>query len=193
VTEVTQGEGAGRTALLVLDFQVDFLQPGGRLPVAQDQVPGMLQATNRVIRAAEAGGMEVVYIGNEFGRWDIPANWFRNNAAIRDQPGARLDDRVIVINRQYFPKRRGDAFSNPLLGEFLQSRKVGHVILAGVYANACVRFTARGALRRGFRVTVLRDAVAAANDRKREVALQGMQRRGVKLADSTNVVGEASI
>ena len=192
MTDAARGEGAARRALLVLDFQVDFLQPGGRLPVAQDQVPGMLEAANRVIRAADARAMEVVYIGNEFDRWDLPANWFRNNAAVRGQPGARLDDRLIVINDHYFPKRRGNAFSNPRLGEFLQSRKVRHVILAGVYANACVQFTAVAALRRGYRVTVLSDAVAAANDRKRGAALQRMQRRGVEVADSTSVVGSAS-
>ena len=186
------GEGTARTALLVLDFQVDFLQPGGRLPVAQDQVPGMLEATNQVIRAAEARGMEVIYIGNEFSRWNLPANWFRNNAAVRDQPWARLDERVIVINDQYFPKRRGNAFSNPRLGEFLQTRRVRHVILAGVFANACVHFTAMGALRRGYRVTVLSDAVAATNAGKRDAALQRMHRRGVEIANSSSVVRDAA-
>ncbi|MFI5340753.1 MAG: cysteine hydrolase family protein [Candidatus Methylomirabilales bacterium] len=192
MTGAARGEGAARTALLVLDFQVDFLQPGGRLPVAQDQVPGMLEAANRVIRAADARGMEVIYIGNEFSPWDIPANWFRGSAAVRGQPGARLDDRLIVINDQYFPKRRGNAFSNPRLDEFLQSREVRHVILAGVYANACVEFTAMGAIRRGYRVTVLRDAVAAANDRRRGAALQRMRRRSIEIADSTSVLDSAS-
>ena len=180
-----------RRAVLVLDFQVDFLQPDGRLPVAQDQVLGMIEAANRLIGAADALGMEVVYVGNEFDRWDIPANWFRNNAAIRERPGARLDDRLSVINRQYFPKRRSDAFSNQHLGEFLQARQVGHVILMGVYANACVKFTALGALRRGYRVTVLRDAVAAASERKREAALQRMQYRGVVVTESTSLLGGA--
>lgn len=192
MTDTTQ-RGAARTALLLLDLQVDFLQPNGRLPVAQDQVPGMLEATNRAIRAAGAREMEVIYIGNEFSRWDIPANWFRNYAAIRDQPGTRIDERVLVINDRYFPKCRGNAFSNPRLGEFLQSRNVRHVILAGVYANACVQFTALGALRQGYRVTVLRDAVAAANGRKRETALQRMQRRGVEIADSSGVASSASV
>ena len=136
--------------------------------------------------------MEVIYIGNEFSRWNLPANWFRNNAAVRDQPGTRLDERVIVINDQYFPKRRGDAFSNPRLGEFLQTRQVRHVILAGVFANACVHFTAMGALRRGYRVTVLCDAVAAANAGKRDAALQRMQRRGVEIANSSTVVRDAA-
>jgi len=193
VTEALLNEGAGGAALLLLDFQVDFLHHAGRLPVAQNQVPGMLEATNRVIKAADARRMEVVYIGNEFSPWDLPANWFRNNAAVRDQPGIRLDERVIVINDRYFPKRRGNAFTNPRLGEFLQARRVRHVILAGVFANACVYFTAMGALRRGYRVTVLRDAVAAASDRKKDVALQRMEQRGVEITDSVNVVLPAEV
>lgn len=193
MTEALLNDGAGRAALLVLDFQVDFLHPAGRLPVAQNQVPGMLEATNRAIKAADARRMEVVYIGNEFSPWDLPANWIRNNAAVRDQPGTRLDERVIVINDRYFPKRRGDAFTNRRLGEFLQARQVRHVILAGVFANACVYFTAMGALRRGYRVTVLRDAVAAASDRKKDVALQRMEQRGVEIMDSVNVVLPAEV
>jgi maleamate amidohydrolase len=151
----------------------------------------MVEAANRMIRAADSLGLEIVYIGNEFSAWDIPANWFRRNASIAGRPGARLDDRLVVINDRYFSKRQGDAFSNPRLGAFLQSRDVRHVILAGVYANACVRCTARGALKRGYRVTVLRDAVAAASDAKREAALRKMQRQGVEVADSAAVLGSA--
>ncbi len=191
VTRAWPGDGEGRTAVLMLDFQVDFLHAAGRLPVAQYQVAGMLEAANRVIRAADSLGLEVVYIGNEFSAWDIPANWFRCNASVAGRPGARLDDRLVVINDRYFPKKRGDAFSNPRLGAFLQSRDVRHVVLAGVYANACVRCTARGALKRGYRVTVLRDAVAAASDAKREAALRKMQRQGVEVADSAAVLGSA--
>jgi len=190
VTDTTVSNGGTRSALLILDLQKDFLQPGGKLPVAQEQVPGMLEATNRTIKAADARGMEVIYIGNEFSPWDIPANWFRNSAAIRGQPGTRIDDRVLVINKQYFPKCRGNAFSNPRLVEFLRSRNVRDVILTGVYANTCVQFTAIGALRLGYRVTVLRDAVAAANPRKREVALERMQRRGIEILDSSSILEE---
>ena len=64
-------------------------------------------------------------------------------------------------------------------------------LLAGVYANACVLCTARGALKRGYRVTVLRDAVAAASDAKRVAALRKMQRQGVEVADSAAVLGSA--
>lgn len=131
----------------------------------------------------------VVYIGNEFSRWDIPANWFRRNASIRGGSGARLDDRLMVINHRYFPKERADAFSNPRLGEFLHSRNVQHVILAGVYADACVRSTARGALKGGYRVSVLSDAVAAASHERRVAALRKMQRRGVAIVDSRTLLG----
>ena len=41
----------GRRALLLLDFQADFLEATGRLPVAQEQVLPMLAAANRLIDA----------------------------------------------------------------------------------------------------------------------------------------------
>ena len=45
-----------QTALLLLDFQVDFLAPAGRYPVAGHQVEPMLTAANRLIAAAQPAG-----------------------------------------------------------------------------------------------------------------------------------------
>ena len=182
----------GRTALLLLDFQADFLEATGRLPVVQEQVSPMLAAANRLIDNAPALDLEIVYVGNEFSRWDIPANWFRHYASLAGSPGARLDGRLRAVNDRYFPKRAGNAFTNRDLDKYLRSRGVSRVILAGVFAHACVCATARGALRRGYRVAILEDGVATTSDRRRIAALRRMQQMGSEIVTSDQVLSDGA-
>jgi nicotinamidase/pyrazinamidase len=171
----------GGAALLVLDLQVDFVDPAGRLPISRDQISPVLAAANRAIAAAN-GHLAVAYIGNEYGFWDIPGNWFRRGAAMKSSFGSALDPLVTrIAGAPYFAKHRGDAFSNDALERFLVSNDIGRVVLAGVYADACIYCTARSAINRGYRVTVLADAVGAASDEDRRAALRSLSRLGVEV------------
>jgi nicotinamidase-related amidase len=174
----------GKTALLVLDMQRDFLEDAGRLPVARDQVAGLIASTNALIESAAASGALVVYILNAFPRSAWLANLFRRGAAIEGSTGAELDPRVLVRGSNRFTKTRGDAFSNRALEAYLRERGVERVIIVGVFANACVKATVRGALARGFGVTIVRDGVAAGDDRARRNAIAAMERRGALVRDA---------
>ncbi|MGH8012177.1 MAG: cysteine hydrolase family protein [Candidatus Binataceae bacterium] len=180
---------AGTIALLVLDLQVDFLDRNGRMPIAQDQIGPVLANSNRVIEAATPHRIVIAYVGNEYTRWDLPGNWFRHNAARAGTPGAALDSRLKrVATAPYFPKRQGDAFSNPELGRFLRAHHITHVVICGVYADACITATAREALRRGFTVTVLADAVGAASDSARQSALAKLSRAGAEVQATSGFI-----
>jgi len=170
------------TALLVLDLQVDFVERSGRMPIASEQIEQVLTRSNRAIAAAAAGHLTIVYIGNEYTRWDIPGNWFRRNAARSGTPGAMLDPHLKkVAGAPYLPKRRGDAFSNPDLERLLRSDHINRIVLCGVYAGDCVTATARGALGKGFAVTILSDAVGAASAAERQLALVKLARSGAQI------------
>jgi nicotinamidase-related amidase len=186
-------DSSRRTAFILLDFQADFLEANGRLPVCQAQVAPMLTAVNRLIDAAPTLVLEIVYVGNEFSRWDFPANWFRHSASLAGSPGARLDDRLRVVNDHYFPKRVGNAFANRDLDAFLRRHGVSRVLLAGVFAHACVRATARGALRLGYRVIILRDGVATTSDRRRDAALRRLHQMGAELVTSDDVLSSGAV
>ncbi len=168
-------------ALLLVDFQRDFLDAKGRKPVAQPQVPDLIAAANSLIEAARQRGDVIVAIGNEFHPMD-PLNLFRNGAAIAGSEGARWDEHVAIPDAAYFPKWRGDAFCNPALERFLREKEVDSLTIAGVYASQCVSATTKGALRRGFRVALVPAAVADANDRRRRAALDGLRRLGAAVA-----------
>ncbi len=173
----------GRRALLLIDFQKDFLADDGAMPVARGQVAGVLVATRTAIGQARGNGDLIVMIGNEFRPGDRIGNLLRHHAAMAGSAGAAWDDRAAVspADAVYLPKWKGSAFCNPELGELLAREDVGQVTLCGLYARACVTATAREALSRGLSVTVLRDAVACRSDGSRAAALRRMARRGVQL------------
>jgi nicotinamidase-related amidase len=59
------------------------------------------------------------------------------------------------------PKRGYGAFDGTALDEELRALDVDEVLLAGQHTHICIRHTAYGALLRGYRITVPRDAVCA--------------------------------
>jgi nicotinamidase-related amidase len=172
------------TAVLVLDLQRDFLEDAGRMRIARHQVDGVLAAANAVIDRASAQGVPVAYVLNEYPPSDWLLNFLRRGAAVVGSPGAELDPRVHVVGDLRFPKSHGDAFTNSALDPALRERGATHLVTLGVFAPYCVRATVRGALGRGYRVTVVRDGVAAASDRARDKALEKMTGDGANLASS---------
>jgi nicotinamidase-related amidase len=166
-------------ALLVLDLQRDFLEDAGRMPIARAQVAPLLDAANATIDAAAARHVPIVYIVNAFPRSQVVLNFFRHGAAVAGTPGADMDPRVHVAPAgTTIPKERSDAFTNPALDAFLRERGVKRVGILGVFAPHCVRATARGAMKHGYGVTVVRDGLGAASDGARDRAVRGIENDG---------------
>lgn len=158
----TQGVKIGnyadpRKALLVIDVQEDFSGLKGRQPVPIKDAAEQIAVINRLIDNVSLSGMEVVYI-----RQLVDDNFIMRNTigrAIEGQPGAELDARIKVINRNDFTKKISDAFSNPGLDKFLIGNQVNELYLVGLDAAYCVYYTALGAKNRGYKVSIVKDAV----------------------------------
>jgi nicotinamidase-related amidase len=125
-----------RSALLLVDFQRDFLADNGRMPISRSQVEPLIIQTNRAISAARAQGVHIVAVANEFSPDDRLMNVLRRNAAIAGSEGAAWDERVTVHDAPYFTKTRGDAFSNERLRDHLATLGIEEVVLAGLMAKA---------------------------------------------------------
>lgn len=97
-----------------------------------------------------------------------------------------------IAGAPYFPKRRGDAFSNPDLERFLLSHHIGRIVLCGVYAGDCVTATAHGALGRGISVIILSDAVGAASVAARQSALARISQTGAQIVTTDEFINDLS-
>ena len=88
------------------------------------------------------------------------------------RPIRDLSDRVC-------DKRVGNAFSNSQLLQTLKDEQVDEVEIIGIDGNHCVKETAFGALKNGFKATVNEHAVASMNKREFESTKQQLCDAGV--------------
>ena len=171
--------GKPQSALLILDIQNDFTGKNARMPVDPDQASQIIETTNSIIGALDRLKLIPVYIGNEFEPDDSIANWIRNGAAVRGSAGAKLDERLKIAGNHYFAKNYPDAFSSVKLNQFLTANEIDHIYIVGLYANACVYWTIKGALNRGYRVTVIKDGIADKSNAERDAAIKKFIEQGV--------------
>ncbi|MBI3749739.1 MAG: isochorismatase family protein [Chloroflexi bacterium] len=167
-----------RTALIVVDVQNDFADPGGGLSVAGgDRIIG---AVNREIgRAREAGALVVAtqdwhpehtpHFVRDGGVWPVHcvggtwgAELHPHLALPHDAPrvrkGANGEDGYSGFTMR--DPASGSTVPTMLEG-LLGDSGVDSVVVVGLATDYCVKATALDALRLGFRTTVATDAIAA--------------------------------
>ncbi len=167
-----------KKALLIIDVQEDYTNASN--PLFADHET-LIAATNRILDASSRLGLLPVYI-----RQEVPDNalgrMLSGGRALRGHPGARTDARVRQIaGAPDFPKERSDGFSNPALDEWLRAHQVDELYLVGLDAEYCVNRTARGALNRGYKVHVIRDAVTTRSSTPLSVLLEKIKANGADL------------
>jgi nicotinamidase-related amidase len=127
-------------------------------------------------RRAMAAGVPVIYVNDNFGRWQSNFNVQVEHVlhdGVRGQPIAEL---LVPGENDYFvlkPKHSG--FFSTTLDLLLDYLEVKTVILTGIAGNICVLFTANDAYLRDFKVVVPSDCVASNTDEQNRVALDVMQ------------------
>jgi nicotinamidase/pyrazinamidase len=170
-----------RKALVVLDIQEEYPATSLRQPVTSLPPNRMISTVNRLIDKAAETEMEVVYIRQVFS----------NNLFVRLHGGRRqgrviVDRRIKLINGNDFEKNRTDAFSSRQFEQFLLDKNVNELYLVGVDAAYCVYYTALGALNRGYKVTVVKDAVLSRSNMAKVLAR--FRRKNIAIATSGQLI-----
>jgi len=167
----------GRTALLVVDMQRAFLDPGEAMevPPARDIVPRLQELVGVFRRQAlpvvftefiyaESAPLLVGALHPEHLRatpraprgFGMPSSSClageANTATVSDlEP--RADE--LVVHKHYY-----DGFNGTVLDSALRARGVDHLVLTGTMTDICVLATVVGAFNREYRMTVVEDGVA---------------------------------
>jgi nicotinamidase/pyrazinamidase len=189
-----------KTALLVVDMQNDFADPGGSLYVKGGEA--IVPVVNAEIEKAREAGAPVIYtqdwhpettphFAKDGGIW--PVHCVRGSWGAQFHPDLRFDDSPLV--RKGVDGKDGySAFStrDPLSREenetpleaILRDIEVEHLVIVGLATDYCVKESAFDATEKGFRTTVVTDAIAAVNlePEDGEKALSAMSEAGVELA-----------
>jgi nicotinamidase-related amidase len=169
----TSAPGDADTALLLIGFQNDYFSPGGALYDALEDKAGVedaLRNSLRLIEALQPTRSPIISTPISFnpGYPEIiePCGILKTikevGAFQSGQPGSEIipEHAAFADRIQIVTGRHGlNAFAETELGGRLKQAGVKEVIITGVVTSLCVDSTARSAVERGFRVTVVADAV----------------------------------
>ncbi|MHB1414074.1 MAG: bifunctional nicotinamidase/pyrazinamidase [Chloroflexota bacterium] len=182
----------GKKGLVVVDVQNDFC-PGGALGVPDgDEIVPVLNGYLQ--RFAEKGlpvfatrdwhPPETKHFKSSGGPW--PPHCIQGTPGAEFYPGLQLPQGTVVLSKGTDPNE--DAYSafqarsedGTSFAEVMRRHGVGHLYVGGLATDYCVRFTVADALKAGFRITVLLDAVRGINAKPGDIerALAEMAREG---------------
>src|SRR4051794_4685544 len=182
-------------ALVVIDMQRDFLEPGGFGAALGNDVSllgAAVEPLQRVLGTARELGMTIIHT-REGHRPDLtdcpPAKLARGGFIGQDSPNGR-----ILVRGEYghdivdapapppgevgFGKPRKGSFYATDLELMLRNRGVRSLIVTGVTTEVCVHTTVREANDRGFECLVLEDCCGSYFPEFHEVALRMIVAQG---------------
>ena len=165
------------TALIVVDLQNDFADPGGSLYVREGET--IIPFVNREIERARAAGALVVYtqdwhpettphFAKDGGIWPVHC--------VAETRGAAFHPALHIAGTLCIRKGRGgeDGYSgfsvrDPVSGKIvateleaiLRERAIARLVVVGLATDYCVKETVLDARRLGFPTTVLRAGIRA--------------------------------
>ena len=186
------------TALLLIDFQRDFVEPGGFGESLGNNV-ALLQAAlgpaRAVLDAARKAGLFVVHTreGHRADLTDLAPSKHKRGVAtlkigdagamgrllVRGEPGHGIVDEVApVIGEPIVDKPGKGAFYATDLEALLKARSIRTLFVTGVTTEVCVHTTVREANDRGYDCLVVEDAVASYFPEFQRVGLEMIRAQG---------------
>jgi len=176
-----QSVDIGRTALVIIDMQRDFLEPGGFGAALGNDVSRLKAAVapcREVLAAARGAGLLVIHT-REGHRPDLsdapPLKVERGDPAmrigapgpmgrilVRGEPGHDIIPELYpVAGEPVIDKPGKGAFYQTDLELMLKNRSIETLLVCGVTTEVCVNTTVREANDRGFRCVVISDCCAS--------------------------------
>jgi len=186
------------TALLLIDFQRDFLEPGGFGESLGNDVSLLRQALGpavMVLAAARQAGLAILHT-REGHRPDLadlaPAKARRGNPTlrigdegplgrllVRGQPGHDIVPELAPLPGEPVIDKPGKgAFYATDLDTLLRNREIAALLVCGVTTEVCVHSTVREGNDRGYDCLVIEDAVGSYFPRFQEAGLEMIRAQG---------------
>src|SRR5262245_22803493 len=207
--QLDPAERVAAPALLIVDMQNDFVRAGAPLevPDARATVP----AQRRLIEAFRSRGRPVVYTrflsyDTDCLMWlwspqchpDTRACWPGNQRRYDDAAGpldcvAVIDELAPEPDDLVVDKFGYGSFHGTQLDEHLREAGIRSLVVTGTVTQICVEETAREAFHRGYRTTVVADAVSSYVPDLHEAALKNFALKFGWVADTDTVLSWLSL
>jgi nicotinamidase-related amidase len=186
------------TALLIIDMQRDFMEPGGFGETLGNDVSRLASAVNPIrslLAAAREMGMPVIHTreGHLPDLSDAPPAKVERGAPslrigdpgpmgrilIRGEAGHDIIPELYPLDSEIVIDKPGKgAFYATELGDVLQKYGVENLLVCGVTTEVCVNTTVREANDRGYRCVVISDGCASYFPEFHEMGLKMIKAQG---------------
>lgn len=161
--------------------------PGGALPVPEGDK--IIPRINDYIKEFKEKGALIVatrdwHPENHISFKERGGPWPKH--CVQNTPGAEIvvdlpEDAIIISKATEPDKEAYSGFEGTNLAEILKKNGVKRVYICGVATEYCVRATALDALKHGFEVYLLKDAVKGINPEDEKKVLRELEEKGVKI------------
>ena len=176
----------GKTALLVIDMQNDFIGKSAPCPCpgAEDIIPRI----KNLIAACRKADIPVIYTVEVHRPSGIDSGHERRTHCFTGSRGAAICDELTpAANEVIVSKTRYDAFMDTDLSHILHGYNVranDTLIICGLATNICVHYTCAGAFQRDYHFRVIEDCCAGYSQGLHDSALENLNilERGSRLA-----------
>jgi nicotinamidase/pyrazinamidase len=156
-----------KRALIVVDVQNDFC-PGGTLAVLHgdevveplnEVIDEFLERDEPVYKSRDWHPPTTKHFADYGGVW--PVHCVQNTKGAEFHPALRDDPRITVISKGLGDTDCYSAFDETDLLDQLHKQNVEEVLIGGLATDYCVKSTVLDALRHGFKVKALKNAMRA--------------------------------
>jgi len=178
-----------KQALIVVDVQNDFC-PGGALAVDQgdevvaplnELIDEFLKRGHPVYKSRDWHPPKTKHFKAYGGTW--PIHCVQNTKGAEFHPQLRDDPRIRIISKGVGDTDCYSAFDETNLKEDLRQQGVQEVLVGGLATDYCVKNTVIDALKHGFKVKALKNAMRAVDLKPGdgERAIEEMQAAGAQI------------
>jgi len=155
----------GRTALLIVDMQKYFTNPGGGAFLGA--VPAIVPRIKTLLERCRSEAIPVVFTRHVHKRGEdggMMESWWKD-LIMAENPESEIDERLEPRRAEtVIEKNRYSAFYRTELEKILRSANVDTIVISGVMTNLCCESTARDAFFRDFKVFFCMDATATLSE-----------------------------
>jgi nicotinamidase-related amidase len=166
---------SSEVALLLIDV-INDLEFEGAEELVKESVP-MAHRVDHLRRRAKAAGIPVIYVNDNFGRWQSDFNRVVDHCLNDGVAGEELARILQPEDDDYFVlKPKHSAFYATTLDTLLAYLGAKTLIMTGIAGNICILFSANDAYMRDFNILVPADCVISNTEEENRNALEQMKK-----------------
>lgn len=176
-----------RSALLIVDLQNDYLHEDGAFAKMGEDTTALqkiIPAVNELLDIARSADVPRIFVRQTHSAWFNTQGWLARGRGSTVLPVDRIplvedgtwgaeffgveprDDELVITKHRY------NGFEYTPLELALRAKEKDTTIFCGAATNVCVKYTALGALFRGFHPILVRDCVATGDPELQATALR---------------------